>query len=340
MSVGCVFESQTDNALITACSNSEIANNGFVPSEFCPSCPWYIAVGSERPTPVVKLSKTPCLSCDDAKNKIEPTQFVWPYWHGGATGDELRFSIRSVETNFVGQAIITVVGDKPPWYTGHFIARPRVSPATNNIAFRDMLEKMLFIATHDEIKNQFVWIMDDVYLIRQVNLCDLKDPRAERFKESTLNKWQQIKIKTMESLAERGLTQHDYATHLPHVVEKQKLSEVFELFELQKHVMLWEVLYGNMHRRDPVRVRPFLARIHNPSTLEQITQASRGACVLNHCELAWNEHMREFLLDRFPKQAASETGITPAMFFQNPNRKRVVKRRPPETHRGYVKAEQ
>lgn len=340
----CTYATQTGNEFHTYCSNLEVPGKGIVPTDFCSICPWHTPADgnsiSLRHTVVVATEK--CWKCPDVKRKnpdtTSETQFIWPYWHAGASGDELRFSIRSVEANFVGKAKITLIGDKPPWYRGHHIPKKRVPSNKPNRSFRDMLSKVWFMATHAEVSETFVWMMDDVYLLRKLNLCDLKDPRAERFRKSKANKWQRIKRNTMQALADRGLPQHDYATHLPHVAEKQKLFEMFNSFDLHTNTMLWEVLYGNSYRDEPIRSRPFLCRIHKPSTQEQIEKRTRGACILNHCESVWNADMRQVLLSKYPEPSSVENDTAPTGFVGRSKTLRMVKRRPKHTHRAVIEA--
>ncbi len=198
------------------------------------------------------------------------TQFVWPYWHGGANGDEIRWSVRSVETFFTGKPTCTIVGDRPPWYTGHVIDCPRIESSgdqtTYRPALRDMLNKMRIIAASPQIASEFVWMMDDVYFIKPFSTDDLRQPRAVFWKERSDNGWQKVKTTTMRRLAEVGLPQLDYATHLPHEVERSKLTAILHSRDTNRTDMLWENLYGNTYHTDPQAVEPFLRRLQHKMT--------------------------------------------------------------------------
>jgi hypothetical protein len=278
----------------------------------------------------------PCGGCSETKHRIPDgpvTQFVWPYWDGGASGDELRWSIRSVETFFQGRAKITLIGDRPEWYHGHCIRKKRVPASKPNRAFRDMLSKVFFIASHAEIDSECVWMMDDIYFLKPFTLDDIKTPRAEPWRPSTGNSWQRRKTASMAALAAVGRTQHDYATHLPHWLEKQKLRQLFEEFNLHHNTMLWEVLYGNTYRDTPQRTRPFFSRLKNQATADRYRELTKHATVLNHIASAWCDGMREFLSELLPNPSAAEG----AQAESKPNIiirkkvKRVVKRRHPST---------
>ena len=205
-------------------------HGGTVPIEICNLCPYattaprdfFAATASlllqKHRTGEMRANPKTCGGCDETKHRTanEPAmQFVWPYWQGGAQADELRWSIRSVETFFQGKAKITIIGDRPDWYHGHVIRKKRVPASKTNQAFRDMLSKVFYIATHAEIDPECVWMMDDIYFLKPFTLDAIKTPRAEPWRPDESNSWQKRKTASMEALAARGLTQHDYATHLP-----------------------------------------------------------------------------------------------------------------------------
>jgi len=176
----CHYQIDLQRADANGCDSPRIVTPGIVPADWCLRCPVWEAV---RPknffeqthslwvqeqrrgnyTPQAKR----CSGCGTVKRRTGAIQFVWPYWHGGANGDEIRWSVRSVEKHFIGEAKITIIGDRPPWYHGHHIPKRRVPPATPNRCYRDMLSKVWMMATHAEIDDEFVWMMDDIYLIKQ-----------------------------------------------------------------------------------------------------------------------------------------------------------------------------
>jgi hypothetical protein len=338
------------------CSNTlDLVHNGTVSSCVCEACPYAVAAAAgffAQTTQLlvqkarrgeITVAAKPCGGCDETKHRIPDgpiTQFVWPYWDGGANGDELRWSIRSVEAFFQGRAKITIIGDRPAWYQGHCIRKKRVPKHKTNRAFRDMLSKVFFIASHAEIDSECVWMMDDIYFLKPFTLHDIKTPRAEPWRPSTGNSWQRRKTASMEALAAAGRTQHDYATHMPHWLEKQKLRTMFEEFNLHENTMLWEVLYGNTYRENPQRTRPFFARLKNKATAEEYRNVTRNATVMNHIASAWCDGMREFLSDLLPHPSTPEGGeaLAKPQFVIQKKTKRKVIRRPLETHRAYIEA--
>lgn len=353
----CIHRQEIPRVDVVGCLNTtDLIHNGFVPVQLCGMCPYatppvtgdffqqtaQLLIRKHR-TGELRANPKPCGGCSETKHRIPDglaTQFVWPYWDGGANGDELRWSIRSVEQFFQGRAKITLIGDKPAWYQGHVIRKKRVPASKPNRAFRDMLSKVFYIATHAEIDPECVWMMDDIYFLKPFTLHDIQAPRAEPWQRSTGNSWQKRKTASMGALAARGLPQHDYATHMPHWLEKAKLRTMFDDFNLHENTMLWEVLYGNLYRESPQRTRPFFVRFKNQASSDAHKQLTQQATVMNHVASAWCDGLRNFLADLLPHPSTTEGGqaLAKPQYVVRKKAKRTVIRRPLETHRAYIEA--
>ena len=323
------------------CSNRRVVHPGELPLSVCETCLYRRPVDFFSQTEAMlranpndyPVAPRTCGTCQQPKQRSSVTQFVYPYWHAGANADELRFSIRSVNNFFDGKALCTVVGDRPPWWSGHVIECPRI-PAGPNRGFNDMVNKMVTISSHPEIHSQFVWMMDDIYFLKPVTLAELKLPRAVIYRESRGNSWSRRKSNTMKLLRDKGRPNHDYATHLPHVAEKEKLAAIVEEFDLRNNCVLWECLYGNTYRSKPYSVRPFFARLTDPSSsVKTITQRTHRATVMNHLAECFTPEMREFLVTLLPEPVKEESVET--AFVPDLRRKRRMRngRRPPVKRR-------
>lgn len=353
----CNYISDIGSEEFVGCENHEdLIHNGFVSVSLCNLCPYSVSLGKQdffsqttrlftrkQRNGEYRPESKPCGGCGEPKRRKPDQpfdlQFVWPYWHGGANGDEIRFSVRSVEKFYDGRAKCTIVGDKPPWFTGHYIPQQRVPKRTSARAYRDMLTKVWTMATHAEIDDDFIWMMDDIYFLKLFALEDLQTPRAERWHPSEYNTWQRLKGASMEALTAAGRPNHDYATHMPHYAEKEKLVKLFEDYDLHNKTMIWEILYGNAYRDTPARARPFFARVGTMMDTEQIKIVTRKSTILNHTANGWCDGMRNYLLSLMPNMATVENDQQANPVIK-PAKTRVVKRRPVETHRGYVKVEQ
>lgn len=239
-------------------------------------------------------------------------QFVWVYWHGGARNDELRWSIRSVIKNYLGTAKILVVGDKPPWYNGPHLRVKRVKPGKYR-AFRDSLNKLIIATASKETDEEFVWMMDDIYINRPVGDAVLKAHYYQRVmtserlkKQKPKNKWQRLKIETFKRLESKGKPMRDYGTHLPQFVEKSKFKAMVRDFDpsCAKRLMLWEVLYGNLYSINRLQSQPLLLRVAKKSPYQTFTTSKK--LFINNGNYAWNEALRGYLFENFPEQTEVE----------------------------------
>jgi hypothetical protein len=351
----CHYQIDLQRSDANGCDSPRIVTPGIVPSDWCLRCPvwepvrprnffeqtqalWVQEQRRGNYTPQAKR----CSGCGTVKRRTGAIQFVWPYWHGGANGDEIRWSVRSVEKHFSGEAKITIIGDRPPWYYGHYIPKRRVPPATPNRCYRDMLSKVWMMATHAEIDDEFVWMMDDIYLIKQCTIDDLATPRADKWMETKANSWQRRKYNTMQILKARGATTHDYATHLPHYVEKTVLRQMYDEHDLHRNTVLWEVLYGNLHRDTPIGTRPFFARFQKRMPTEEYHKRTQEAVIMNHTASAWCAGLRAYLEAMLPEPSKTELQSTQYVpkYRKTQAADRTVKRRPRHTHRRVIERQQ
>lgn len=334
------------------CVSPKMLHHGWLPASFCADCVYFRKPDFFNATEKLLVNQRPyrpapkaCGGCGTLKQRQDVLQFVYAYWHAGASGDEIRWSIRSIHKFFDGQSKVTIVGDRPPWFRGHVIDQPQI-PRCKHHGFRDMLTKMWTMATHAEIDRRAVWMMDDIYFVKQVDADDLALPRAQPcYEMKNPTGWQARKQQTFDALRQERKTTHDYATHLPHVFEKDKLRHVFEKYKLHERTLLWEILYGNEFRGIPYSVSPFFRRIQQPYTVEELRQETAEASVVNHLAQLWTPSMRAFFEELLPEPAPSE--IADIGWQQEFKRRKAtvrtvrhVKRRPRHTHRAVIEAQQ
>lgn len=245
-------------------------------------------------------------------------QFIWCYYKRSALGNEIALSIASVKKFYKGDVKITVIGDRPDNYDGHVIPTVR-NNVSEHPTYRDVISKLQNASTHPEIDDVFVWMMDDVYFIKEVRPVELLVQRSEPvWNRSEMNTWQKLKTATMDYLASQNLPNIDYATHLPHLLEKDKLARLFQTFPIYDRVFLWENVYGNYYRTPTANYSPFFSRLLVPSTEEQIDFAFNGCSIVNNANKAWNVPLEQWLSKAIGVQ------YTPASI--RPTQLRVVKK--------------
>jgi len=289
----------------------------------------YFGLGSTLETAFSALGIRSCEACKKRKRKINRTQkklidrlfrgkkhdahlqFIWCYFHRAAKQDEIRWSMRSVQKNFQGQASFLVIGDRPPWYSGPFIDCPRIRRGRGfRRGLHDVLHKMGRLSEHPDVEDEFVWMMDDVFMLKPTTIYEIMMPRAGReIRPNRGNGWQSVKTDTANRLKEEGFPAMDYATHLPHFVQKKKLQVLFELWNPYQETFLWEVAYHNIHRHKPIKHDPFLRRVKREQSVEWYDRISTTSHFLNIYNNGWGGHLRNWLMQTFPKPHADEEGI-------------------------------
>ena len=184
--------------------------------------------------------------------------FVYPYFASAAIGNELELSIASVRKFFTGTSRIVTIGDNPKIDVDFHLDKSRIKHVKDYLSFRDVLSKLIFTLKSNLINDEFVWMMDDIWFTKIVSIDDLKVQRYQGSKNKRRlrnwvpsNQWLQLKKKTMTRLIEEGIKEpFDYATHLPHFVEKNSLDKMLLKFNMPNDIYLWEILYNNMFQRN------------------------------------------------------------------------------------------
>lgn len=257
--------------------------------------------------------------------------FVYPFWQGGANYDELRWSIRSIFKNFIPdngmQFDVWIIGDQPvlkredtTWYNGNIVLCPRITEGTGfNRKLQDALNKWNIALRNSDISSTIVWMMDDIFFIKPITLKDLITPRATKYKnENSLNRWiassgfSKAKLRSMKFLISNGLSSWDFATHLPHVVDKELAINIFDNFPIQnkEESLLWEVIYENTYlgQAAPQKLVPFSRYLSSRPTDSQIQEYHNNpdTKVLISTGYSWNENVRRFLYTTLQEPAPIE----------------------------------
>lgn len=288
------------------------------------------------PTGLVPVSICNGCALREEPHQVEPldysesvVNFVWVYWHGGAIGDEIRWSIRSIESCAMFPHRITIIGDRPSWYTGHFVSKPQIRNAKSNLGITDQLSKTILMSEHPDILDDCVWMMDDIYALRPFTLHEIMIPRAVPHRRSGRNNWQLLKTETINACIQSGIPKWDFATHAPHYVSRPRLRETIAKFNLKERTLIWEILYGNMHlQRPPAGIRPWLRRIKEKVSKSEAQKLTASSTFMNHTEGAWCSGIRDYLLELFPSPSSVEEDGA----FPEPSKNgspASVRRRPP-----------
>ena len=248
----------------------------------------------------------------DLRRNESLTQFVYFYVQAPDHGEELRLSIASVKTHFVGDATFLVIGEKPAWYDGPHLPLKQFTGIRDNPArmpFRDTQHKNMVAAGSDLVEEEFVWIMDDCFMLKATTLDEMRilhyDPW---YRINVKTTWNQLIRITFAALSKHGKSQLQYGIHGPHIFTKTNLRAMFQKYDYPQSLLLFEILYQNEYS-EPQNAVPyganwqgveypmFLKRLLRPMTREQLEAIDSN--FLNYQARVWNTTMKMFLLSRF-----------------------------------------
>lgn len=161
--------------------------------------------------------------------------------------EELRYSIRSVLASFP-DAAIWVVGGKPSWYSGNFIAVRR------NPSVYDTVNKNLeALVTCPDISEEFVLMNDDFFITQKIDsidmyhagkMSDMIDRIETMCTTYNMDRFYLNKVQRTSNFIKKRYKIDDpinYELHMPMVMEKAKLKPLLGL------PSLWRSTYGNLY---------------------------------------------------------------------------------------------
>ena len=226
--------------------------------------------------------------------------FVWIYRHSAAASDELRWSIRSVVRNYIGDSRIIIAGDRPPWYCGICLDIPPVNPR-----WKDSNIKLLEACRSSLVGDEFVAMMDDLIFLQNVDENMLRIPRGKRINpEPSENdsSWMKRCKHSMSFFTDPIF----YALHVPRVFEKQKILDIHKQYDLETPDHIPENLYGNIYWDNHQTHRGFLHYQKKPFEKIRDIDVSVVTPIFNWGNKCWDETLRDWLKRKFPDQTEYE----------------------------------
>jgi hypothetical protein len=240
------------------------------------------------------------------------THFCWIYHSENLSSkgtEELRYSMRSIETFLKDTEVsFTLIGSIPVWYAGHHIPIERYT-GHNPLRYFDTLKKLKRLVADPYVPENFFWMMDDVYLIKPTTVEELQIPRHDPNEYEINTEWRAIKKKTQEHLRSAGVPCLDYATHLPHFVNKTNLRHLFSIYPMTTpmDLYLWEILYGSLFYENPQPYFPYFKRVLRKLTPDELREHLKDAVVTNNNVPGWGLSLRAYLNDLLPAPSYVET---------------------------------
>lgn len=164
----------------------------------------------------------------------------------GTPGDELRYSLRSVERNLEHRHVWFVCGKPsgliPDKYMDH--------TQSGSTKWERVRSSLISVCKNDNITKQFWLFNDDFYILQPIEkqfvyhrglLADhIKD--VETRHAGTITGYTRQLRNCEQMLRDAGLTTLDYAIHIPMLIDREKMLETLEMFP---RCPMFRSLYGN-----------------------------------------------------------------------------------------------
>lgn len=165
---------------------------------------------------------------------------------------ELRYSLRSIKQHFKGEYRVWIIGDLPGW-----VKNVNHIPHVRNNKIRltncyDACSKMELVINHPDITEDFIYMYDDIYLLRDITRNEIRHPLYARVDidnilkhEYQVSKHRRMLWNTYEVLKSQGLTGWDCETHLPRLFNKSMMREILKMYDPLGNRLLFATLYFN-----------------------------------------------------------------------------------------------
>ncbi len=247
---------------------------------------------------------------------------VIPYIMGPLDGIELKFALRSIHYNLVGNFNVILLGDKPSWCKNvTHIPMERIKGMMYN-TFMDQCTKIKTAMELSYIGSGFIYMYDDTFFMQKIKLQEIQELKAwenmtdvkQWFKKTSASKrWCDIMKKTLNILQEKNLPIYNYETHCPRYFNVRNLKKLYAEYAPQMEPFQISTLYFNTFykNKEPRILKPwgdnFKLGIYNHIPLNKLMKKIRTNQILNiGRSLIHDIDMRNFLEYLFPKKSKYE----------------------------------
>lgn len=223
-------------------------------------------------------------------------KIIYPYIKS-KWGEELKYSLRSLEENFTEPYEVWIMGDLPDYIHGvtHI--------PTYNKNFVQVNKCRLFdLAQSFPEEEDFIWMNDDFYLLKPMDREVIGQyfylSNVANLKTRGKTRWHQTFFTTMDFCKELGFTQFNFECHIPMLFNVQKLLLTFERFE---ELHKWAIIsaYRNMHMdyKKLTQLGRKKVGFYSPKTNFRV---HRESLFMNHDDKGLLPEVKKYLKDRFP----------------------------------------
>lgn len=220
--------------------------------------------------------------------------------------EEIKYSLRSLNKYFKDSFEIYIIGYKPEYINNKnikhipFFDSKEMSVASNSSAKLKIAREIL--------NKPFIWIYDDVYLLKDSYLNDLKKRTIIENLDKVKNKgdnttWKKKLWNTYDALKSKKYSGYNFATHLPIYLEPKKIDRIFDEFKILEGEHLFSVAYPNVFLEQPVEFCSEKIGFYSDKNELTWTNDKR---FLNHDDKGLTDKLKEKIKNLFPSKSRFE----------------------------------
>jgi len=173
----------------------------------------------------------------------------YPYYLQASKWQELKYSLRSLESFLLEDFRVWIVGDLPDWIRGvEHIPHKRCEGMSQNTTF-DAITKQLLFCNHPDTNDEFIRMYDDIYLIAPVDRHEIGKVKAmydwQGVNHHNYDTWYQQLIRTMKAVMSRGFHGWNTESHFPELFDKVYMRNIIMDYEALENRFLTSTLYFN-----------------------------------------------------------------------------------------------
>lgn len=258
---------------------------------------------------------------------------VYIYGQGPAKWDELKYSLRSLETHLKEDFNVWVFGDKPEWLIGVNHVQHNMTRGMEYTFTWHACEKMELIISHPEVGDDFVYMYDDQILLKDITQWNLAQFMAVQdmniMERRPRNNWVKALWNTYDAVKAAGGYGWNCETHLPRTFNKAMMAELFGKFKPKENRYLFSTLYFNHYFKN---VKPVMTDCQSGIAARFPGFADKGRALPGHVarEISYATPTRiedlEKILDSNDFLNYNDNGLTPVL-------KKVIEKRFPTKSR-------
>jgi hypothetical protein len=236
------------------------------------------------------------------------THFVYVYCKQPAIWEEINYSVMSIRKFFKGDYKIFIYGDDPRIKGTHIIPTQRVV-SMKYAKTVDINSKILKMANNPDINEDFVYLYDDIILLKPCTEEDFKPTRAIDYVKKPgqyfgpnpkpSQTWIEQFVKTMTILKREDLPTWNYETHLPRWYNKNEINQIFSKYKLSENSLLFASLYFNNFNIAPFESinanTSIKAGLYDPHETRWIEENVPGKLFMNYDNAGLNENLKKFI---------------------------------------------